>query len=196
MSEEKKAIPYKVQKGNRPKIEEVIAYCLNGELQKNAIDFTMWMRENKMPFNLYTSNTRSYRVDYKKWTFCYMFFHHLDDDNNEHIPPGTPSHVKISPTLILFNRYKDIIISENLTNIKWEEDQFHGCNPCRNGNGGCGHKGVDRTIFNENFKLICKWRGLQVKNPDTITFEIIKKLILLDKNAKDERDALELEKRP
>jgi hypothetical protein len=181
MAEEKKVIPQKVQKGNRPKIEEVITYCFDGELQKNAIDFTMWMRENKMPFKLYTSNTRSYRVDYKGWTLCYIFLHHIDD-----VPPGTPSFIKISPTLQLFDTYKDIVISENLTAIKWDDDvTAYTCNPC---GGGCGYKGVDRTIFNKDFKYICKWRGLKVHNPDKTTFEMLKRLLELDQKSRDTFD--------
>ena len=50
-------IPYKVQKGNRPEIEEVIASCLDGELRDNALDFAMWMRGMKMPFKIRSSNT-------------------------------------------------------------------------------------------------------------------------------------------
>jgi hypothetical protein len=182
MSAVKKVIPQKVQKGNRPKVEEAIAYCLDGELQENAINFTMWMRENKMPFKLYTSNTRSYRVDYKGWTLCFIFLHHIDDVTNS-IFNGKPSFIKISPTLQLLHMYKDAVINENLTDIKWDKDWVvYGCDPC---GGGCGHKSVDRTIFNEEFKSICKWRGLKAHNPDADTFEKLKRLLLLDKTARD-----------
>jgi len=195
MTIEKKLIPQKVQKGNRPKIEEVIAFCLDGELQKNAIDFTMWMRENKMPFKLYTSNTRSYRVDYKGWTLCYIFLHHIDDQNCN-IHQGKPSFIKISPTLQLLDTYKDIVVSENLTDIKWDDDVFsYTCKwddafastftPCGN---GCGRGSVDRTMFNKDFKYICRWRGLKVHNPDKAAFEILKRLLKLDQMARDELD--------
>jgi len=183
MSDEKKFIPQKVQKGNRPKIEEVITYCLDDELQKNAINFTMWMRENKMPLKLYTSNTRSYRADYKGWTLCFVFLHHIDDLSNN-IHQGKPSFIKISPTLQLFDTYKDIVINENLTAIEWDDNiTDYTCNQC---GGGCGHKGVDRTIFNEDYKYICKWRGLKAHNPDAATFDILKRLLLLDQRARDE----------
>jgi len=183
MSIEKKVIPYKVQKGNRPRIGEVIAYCLDGELQKNAIDFTVWMRENKMPFKLYTSNTRCYRVDYKGWTLCYAFLHHMDDLGND-AHQGEPSFIKISPTLQLFDKYKDIIINENLTTIKWDDDATgYTCPVCSE---GCGHKSADRTIFNKDFKKICKWRGLKAHNPDIATFEKLKRLLILDQKARDE----------
>ena len=195
MSVEKKLIPIKVQKGNRPKIEEVIAYCLDGELQKNAMDFTVWMRENKMPLKLYTSNTRSYRVMYKGWCMCFIFLHHIDDINSAFYK-GKPSLIKISPTLQLLDTYKDIVISENLTDIKWDDDVFsQTCkwnnafadtfSPCGN---GCGYGSVDRTIFNKDYKYICRWRGLKVCNPDAATFEKIKRLIKLDQKARDELD--------
>ena len=182
LSEEKKVIPYKMAKGNRPKIEEVIAYCLDGELQENALNFTMWMRENKMPLKLYTSNTRCYRVDYKGWTLCYVFLHHMDDNGNDSFQ-GKPSYIKITPTLQLFNKYKDIVISENLTTIKWDDDvTAYTCDICH---GGPNHESVDRTIFNKNFKSICKWRGLKAHNPDAAAFETIKKLLKLDQKARD-----------
>ena len=183
MLKEQKIIPYKTAKGNRPKIEEVIVYCLDGELQKNAVNFTIWMRENKMPFKLYTSNTRSYRVDYKGWTLCYAFLHHMDDlDNNAH--QGQPSFIKISPTLQLFDTYKDAVINESLTTINWDDDTTgYTCPVC---NEACGYKSVDRTIFNKNFKKICKWRGLRAHNPDAATFEILKRLLIFDQNARNE----------
>jgi len=183
MSVEKIFIPQKVQKGNRPKIEEVIAYCLDDELQKNAINFTMWMHDNKMPLKLYTSNTRSYRADYKGWTLCFVFLHHTDDISSN-IHQGEPSFIKISPTLQLFDMYKDIVINEKLTDIKWDDDvTAYTCNICR---GGCGHKSVDRTILNKNFNFICKWRGLKAHNPDIATFEKLKRLLILDQKARDE----------
>jgi len=179
----KRFIPQKVEKGNRPKVEEVIAYCLDDELQESAISFTMWMRENKMPFKLYTSNTRSYRVDYKGWTLCYIFLHHVDDICNN-IHQGKPSFIKISPTLQLFDTYKDIVIKENLTAVKWDDNVTdYTCDICH---GGRNHESVDRTIFNKDFKHICKWRGLKAHNPDAAEFEILKKLLLLDQKARNE----------
>ena len=47
MSDEKKYIPYVVKKGNRPKIEDVIDYCLDGDLKKSALDFAMYMCEKQ-----------------------------------------------------------------------------------------------------------------------------------------------------
>ena len=152
------------------------------------------MRENKMPLKLYTSNTRCYKVDYKGWTLCYVFLHHADDkyDPNQ----GKPSYIKISPTLQLLDRYKDIVINENLTTVKWDDDVFsYTCkwndasantfNPCGN---GCGRGSVDRTMFNKDFKYICRWRGLKAHNPDAAAFDILKRLLLLDQKARDELD--------
>ena len=44
--DETKNIPYKVRKGNRPTIEEIIAYCLDGELKNAALNFAAFMSEN------------------------------------------------------------------------------------------------------------------------------------------------------
>jgi len=70
MSREKDVVPYKVQKGNRPKIEDVIAYCLDGDLRIAASEFTAYMRDNKMPFKVSVSTTISQRTDYKGEPIC------------------------------------------------------------------------------------------------------------------------------
>jgi len=44
--DETKNIPYKAAKGNRPAIEEIIAYCLDGELKNAALNFAAFMSEN------------------------------------------------------------------------------------------------------------------------------------------------------
>ena len=79
MSEEKKVIPYAVQKGNRPKIEEVISACLDGEMKQSALDFAAYMRDNQMPFKLHTSTTRSQRADYGGEHICNIIVYGEDD---------------------------------------------------------------------------------------------------------------------
>jgi len=75
MPEQKPFIPYKVQKGNRPKIEEVITSCLDGALQTAALDFATFMRESISPFKLHTSTTRSQRADYNGYEICSIIVH-------------------------------------------------------------------------------------------------------------------------
>ena len=182
MPTEKNVIPYKVQKGNRPKIEDVIISCLDGELMENALDFAMWMREKKMPFRIRSSNTRWQECRYKGWTLCYIRIYAAGDPAGD-LSPGTPSFWIIVPTFQLLHTYQDVVISENLTDIKWDEEVIHGCDPC---SGGCGYTSVDRSIFNKEFTSICRWRGLQIRNPDRDAVEKIKRLLELDQQARDE----------
>ena len=88
MPEEKKVIPYAVQKGNRPKIEEVIEYCLDGGLRVAALDFAAFMHESKMPFKIYTSTTRGQRASYKGKIICNIFVYAENDW--EHVDQHNP----------------------------------------------------------------------------------------------------------
>jgi len=183
MPGEKKLIPYKVEKGNRPKIEEVIENCLDGDLQAAAMDFAVWMRENKMPIKLCTSTTRSQRADYMKEPICNILIFNENDWNkvgghNE----GDPQYYKIAPWLIMLDMYEHRIAEEKLDSIKW--NHYRPCN-CAD-RSKCWSKGVDRSILNKEFTHICWFDRPLVINPDEKTIEEIKRLLLLEKQARDD----------
>jgi len=182
MPEEKRVIPYKAGKGNRPKIEEVIECCLSGQLQAPALDFVRFMRENGMPLRIKSSSTRSQRADYMKEPICNIFVYDENDwDKVDKHSEGDPQYYTISPFLIMFDMYEHRIAEERLDSIQW--DSFRPCNVC---NKDCWSKGVDRTALNKEFTHICWFMRPLVKNPDEEQLDGMKRLLLLEKQARDE----------
>ena len=187
MSDEKKFIPHKAQKGNRPKIEDVITCCLDGYLQKEALDFAVFMRQNKMPFKLHTSTTRAQRASYNGYEICII---QVAGKDNDGFHPGEPQHWSISPKLYGIDRYDELAISEGLDNIHWEITRY--CvfkdNPDRTDvNKSCDicKRITNRTIFGNEYKGLCHHYWPTFINPDETTVRTIKKLLKLEQNARD-----------
>ena len=184
MADEKRIIPYKVEKGNRPKMESVIENCLDDELRKPALAFANWMREQKMPFKAcHTSTTRVRRSDYMKEPICDIYvFHESDWNKIDKRNEGDPQEYGISPWLILFDLYEHKIANEGLDKIKW--DRHHVCSNCAVGD--CWGKGTDRTALNKQFMNLCWFNKPTVVNPDAKTIDEVKRLLLLEQQAMDE----------
>jgi len=195
MSEEKKIIPYKVQKGNRPAIEEVIGACLDGDLKETAMDFALWMRENKMPFKLNTSTTRSQRADYKGERICHIIvyddevdFNHVDKHN-----PGDPQYWSVSPCLWHWEKYEGYIVDERWQNIFWDNVRY--CNNCSSKGRDAGKippqpcaGGVCKNFFGKDFNGLCKHSTpafTTIPNPDETTVNAVKNLLGLEKEVRD-----------
>ena len=190
MTDERKIIPYKVEKGNRPKIEDVISYCLDGDLQKSALNFTTFMNENKMPFKVCTSTTRVQRANYKGEQICHIRVY--GENDWEHVDqhhPGDPSYWTVSPNLLHIAKYNSTIITEGLQNILWD-NLFYcknydgniviGCNPNKRCAGG-----RTLTMLGKEFKHICWCRSNAIiRNPDETMFNGIKRLIELEQQAR------------
>jgi len=184
MPHEKQIIPYKTAKGNRPKIEAVIENLLNDDLRKPALEFTNWMRTQEMPFKACnSSSTRGRAADYMKEPICNILVYHENDwDKVDKHNEGDPQYYKISPWLIMLDLYEDRIIEEKLNKIKW--DSYRPCD-CVD-RSRCWAKGIDRTVLNKDFTHICWFMRPTVINPDEKTLGEIKKLLLLEKQARDE----------
>ena len=187
MENEKKSIAYKVQKGNRPKIEDVIACCLDGELRAVAMDFAVWMRENKMPFKLYTSSTRSQRAAYKNTPICNIIVC-IDGDN---FLSGELKYWSLALNLVHMEKYEPIIRDEGLR-IEFNS-KISFCGHSRHGNGktACDPDkicvgGRDMTVFGDGYDGICKWLWPFTENPDEAAVKIIKRLLELERQARDE----------
>jgi hypothetical protein len=196
MEREKKSIAYKVQKGNRPKIEDVIACCLDGDLRIAAIDFAVWMRENKMPFKLNTSTTRSQRADYNGDRICHILVYDDEVDFN-HVDrhyPGDPQYWSVSPCLWHWEEYEEVIVSEEWHSIFWDNMRY--CNNCGSKGRDAGKipqqpcaGGVSKTFFGKDFTGLCKNSTpafTTIRNPDDAAVKAIKRLIELEQKARDE----------
>ena len=190
----KKPIPYKVQKGNRPSIEDVIECCLDGDIKKAALDFAVYMRENKMPFRLNTSTTRSQRADYKGDRICHIIvyddevdFNHVDKHN-----PGDPQYWSVSPCFWHWEEYENIIVNEGWQHIFWDNMRY--CNNCSSKGRDEGKippqpcaGGVSKNYFGRDFAGLCKHSSpawTTIRNPDEATAAAIKKLLELERKAR------------
>ena len=184
MSEIKKDIPYKVQKGNRPKIEEVISFCLDGELREAALGFAAWLRENSLKITLHSSTTRGHNVKIDGEYLCLMLFYGEHDWNHvgKHYP-GDPPYWSVSPVLLRWAEYEEIIVSEGWQGIFWDNMRY--CNNCLSLERCTG--AVSKTFFGRDLEGLCKPSTparTTIRNPDEAMLSAIKRLILLEKTAR------------
>jgi len=174
-SESKKIIPYLVQKGNRPTVEEVITYCLYGELRKTALDFVVYMRENNMSFKLCTSTTRGQKID----NIGYIFMYGPDDwKHSDKHKQGDSPYWGINTSLVM--QHEDIIISGDMQNLFWDKITY-----CINCDDSCaGAKDV--TLLGKGFVNVCsRCKIHDFYNPDGETLEGLKQLFVLVKKKTD-----------
>ena len=178
----KKVIPYKVQKGNRPEIEEVISACLNGDLHNIAMDFAIWMRENNLPFKLYTSNTRSHTVGYGDMAICRTYIQSEEEMKDNHwLKWDGPQYLGITIFLRDISNYKNANIAEGLHAFIW--DNLNHCGQCNSKCPCIGGKTL--TIFDKELNGVCRLQCVVIKNPDEAAIQNIKKLIDFEKKTRD-----------
>lgn len=159
---------YKDKKATKPKIEDVIPECLDGDVQKTALDFVAYLRINKMSPIWATGN--SWKSSNKGKGICYVKI-----DQNK---------LLIIPLLDHLNRYKELLINENLQSFIWNNIIYY---PCKNCNPRCptgrdrSATERDRTILGKKFNNFCTGRTpVYFYNPDEVTINFIKKLLVLE----------------
>ena len=192
MSDTKQSIPYAVQKTNKPSIEEVIASCFEGDLQKSALGFAAFMRENNTPFKLFTSTTRSQMACHKKERLCQIIVYGEDDWKHvNYHQPGDPPYWNLIPVLTHLNDYKDTVISQNWQPVLWDNVFYcahdprsplagKGCSPNKKCAGGRSITILDKTIDG-----ICYGRTNPIiRNPDEAMVEIVKELLVMEVEAR------------
>jgi len=154
MAEAKKDILYKVQKGNRPKIEEVISACLDGHLHDIAMDFAVWMRENNLTFKLYTSNTRSHTVGYGDMALCRTFIQSEEEMKDNHwLKWDGSQYFGITVFLRDIGSYNNAVAAVELNDFIW--NNIKHCGQC---NSKCtGERTV--TIFGKELS-VCRLQSV------------------------------------
>jgi len=188
MSIQKKVDPTCIKKGNRPKIEDVINHCLDSDLKKSALDFSAFMRENKINFKIFTSCPNSQRASYKGYEICSIMV--IEDGGLGNNYDGS-QYWSISPKLYNISKYDELAINEGLANIPWEVTRY--CcfkdNPNRTDvNMSCIRckKGLDRTIFGIEYRCLCHHYWPTFANPDETTVKTIKRLLELEQMARED----------
>ena len=134
------------------KIEKTIREKLTGDTQKNVLDFTAFLRDNKVPPKLYVINVVG------------------DGGNFPHIRPWV-----IFFNVCEFNGLAD----EALTEFAWAH--AHVCDHFITDGKRCGcgkQPGSRKVVFGKEFDNICHC-PMQFINPDAETLENMKKLLLL-----------------
>ena len=138
------------------KIEDVIGKALNGDAQKNALDFIAYLNANEMIVGENHSE-----VSYKGEIICYM---HIDGSDQV---PG-PWTIWSDDNAVY--EHVDASLDEHTKEIAWAH-----ANVCGSCGGDCS-PGKRKTIFGKEIDNICS-ATFMFTNPDAETLECVKKLL-------------------
>ncbi|MDR2547048.1 MAG: hypothetical protein LBC96_05980 [Lachnospiraceae bacterium] len=144
----------------KPKIEDVINDALFGDALKNALDFVLYLRENKM--NPVWSATNAWKVSYKTYTVCFIRLHGSADYHNLEVGSW---HI-----IPFIGEYEADSLSNDFKEIAWANKKT-----C----GGCGKCALELiAIFGRKFDYACEG-SIRFINPDANEVECAKKLVEL-----------------
>ena len=182
MSEKNEITLLHVQRKLKPKIEDVIPEYLDGDMEKNAIDFITYMQENKMVLR-WAGVHNAWKANYKSKPICYVRL--ADGNNPAWLSSAKNAKLTITPYLNNINKYQERIINEDWQDSIW--DNLYYCKVCGN---GCA-PGKDKIILGKEFKGLCNGIfycrfSVSFVNPDDITISRIKKMLEWEKQARTE----------
>ena len=158
---------FKTQKLSKPAPEELFTKHLTGDTKKNALDFVVWLRENKLSPRWQSAN--SWSVKYKNKNVCYIKLNDLEGSWFVYYSQFTRENwFKDYDQYIKENEFKNFILESIKTTL---------CSslPCKG-------KRYNMTILGKQFDIVCGCWPIKLKNPDGTALEYSKKLILLIKN--------------
>ena len=143
----------------KPKIEDVIGERLEGDRQKNALDFIAFLRENKLsPVRM---DIGSYAVKHKGKSVC-----------NIYIRDGWWM-IRHRPSVLEYND-ENKFMDDELTKFVLDN-----VNPPECKNKNCPGWTRDHVIIlGKQFDKVCNCWPLRIDNPDGETLECCKKLVL------------------
>ena len=169
---------FHVQKETKAKFEDVIPHYLEGDMKKAALDFATYLQTNKMQLKWDAWNT--WKVHGKSKVLCWVKL-------NLFVRPITWI---VSPCLTNINEYEESIINEGWQDFVW--DNFKRCrSDCH---GSCGGAGIV-TILGKEFFDICQEvfyvnnKKVDFINPDEAAINRIKKLLELERAAREKESA-------
>ena len=190
MPEEKKLTVLQQFIKDRPIPEDNILKYFSGEKKENALGFVVWLRENKLSPRFSRSSPNSWEIDYKSKCICNLVIAYSSKSRDDW---------RIDLKLTHLDVFSEKIMSENLQEIIW-----NGTSYCRYGERspyfgmakapGCNPKkpckfGKTITVLGKEFTQCCihaDGRSVSFTNPDDVTLEGIKKLLELEKQARDD----------
>ena len=113
----------KEQKKLRPRIEEVIPEIISGDMQKTALEFAAYLREQKMAPG-WSGVTNTWNASYK----CKVIYR-IQLKNDGWVNEKHSNHLwVVNPHLNYLSVYEKIIIDEGMQNLIW--DNLGYCRKC------------------------------------------------------------------
>ena len=112
-------------KYKRPRVEEWVKYCLDGETQEQILDFVEWAREMGFKHKIHSTSNRGHNIFYNKEYMCRMIINQKEN--------ATPAKWSITPWLIHLDKYAETVINEGLEKLPWKLDFYciYKTEPCK-----------------------------------------------------------------
>jgi len=182
------------KKTAKPIAEDVIPEILDGEMMNDALHFAAYMRENKMPFKQHTTNRQTQSAKYKGKIICVMVLYDAKAKKFYDLrqPTGLQSWLA-NLWLERINDYDESIVRDGLQSIVWDNmkycvwgensgmsEDYRGCSP----SNGCAG-GVNISRCGKSLKGVCQCRPYMFWNPGESEIAAIKRLVELEKQARD-----------
>ena len=146
------------------KIEDFVNELHDRTIKENALDFAIWLRENKM--NPIQTSKSGYKLSLKGCVVCYIRFD---------LDMGI---LRITPYI---NEYDKDALSDEFKEIVLKNKK-NGCLHCHviAGDGyNCSYK--LNTVFGKHYEDACM-STIIFENPSAVEFECIKKLLIMKVN--------------
>ena len=151
-----------------PKFEDAVVFYLeNTEDQKIALEFAAWLRKNRMSPLTGTGGYNWY-INVKGHHVCSIKMY----NDTWYIIPWS-EHRSSNGRGIL----NDVLAVEKIKEVVW--DNISECMGC---NYGCKPNFIDINIHGREIKGVCRSFFLRFRNPDSQTVEILKEILLTNKN--------------
>jgi len=169
------------QKANKPKIEDVIPEKLKNCSTMAALDFVVYLRENKLNpawtlHNAWKVINKGKPICYIRLGCCFWRSKHSDDGRWE-----------VTPYLNHIDEYENTIHDEGLQDLVWDNLCY-----CKS----CGHRhtcdgSASKIILGRKIENLCCGNittrfPVPVATPNDVEIDGIKKLIALEKKARAE----------
>ena len=168
----------KEQEKIKPSIRDIVIHCFDGDIMNTALSFIEHLENKNIPIKWGALN--SWSAMYKKTCLCEI---KLDFDAQAWT---------ISPYLTNLTEYEETVTSENMQHIIIDNMFICTLYPNRVYNGlGCNPSkkcpgGTDTTILRKDIKGKCRHRPYPfINNPNAATLNNIKRLLELERKARD-----------
>ena len=170
-------------KNKRPNAVEWINHVFNGALREQALEFVEWAHEMGFKLKIHSTTNNGHNVFYNKEYMCKILINKADDDKL--------AYWTIEPCLSNMKNYEKIIENEGLADLPWKPNScIHTKQPDKtkinNTCNACPVKGVDRLAFGKEFTKCCVVFP-KIKNPGEAEINRIKRLLMLEKTARDNK---------